>query len=60
MEIPVSERIKPTEPTKHNKSADHLIERPIMTKIHQLRTMDFVADYFIDGYEFRVLIITDN
>ena len=45
---------------KRNKSTAHRLERPHMTRMHQLWSMDFVADQLFDGRKFRALTIVDN
>jgi putative transposase len=43
-----------------NRSAKHRIERFEPVRVHQVWSMDFVADQLFNGRKFRVLTIVDN
>jgi putative transposase len=43
-----------------SRMAAHRLERPEITRVHQVWSMDIVADQFFDGTKFRVLTIVDN
>lgn len=45
---------------RRNKSAAHRLERPEINNLHQVWSMDFVADQLFDGRKFRALTIVDN
>jgi len=43
-----------------SRMAAHRLERPEITRVHQVWSMDIAADQFFDGAKFRVLTIVDN
>lgn len=45
---------------KHNRAAAHRLERLSTGRLHQSRSMDFVADNLFDGRKIRALAIVDN
>jgi len=45
---------------RRNKSAAHRLERPVLTELYQVLSMDFVSDALYDGRKFRALTIVDN
>jgi putative transposase len=45
---------------KRNKSAVHRLERPVLTELYQVLSMDFVSDAVFDSRKFRALTIVDN
>ncbi len=51
--------LRPKRPLR-NRSAKHRIEKIEALRVHQVWSMDFVADQLFDGRKFRVLTIVDN
>jgi putative transposase len=45
---------------RRSKSAAHRLDRIELKKMHQLWSMDFVADQLFDGRKFRALTVVDN
>jgi putative transposase len=45
---------------RRNKAAAHRLERPVLTELYQVLSMDFVSDALFDGRKFRCLTIVDN
>jgi putative transposase len=45
---------------RRKKSAAHRLERPVLTELYQVLSMDFVSDALFDGRKFRALTIVDN
>ena len=46
--------------SRRNKSAAYRLERLEINNLHQVWSMDFVADQLFDGHKFRALTIVDN
>lgn len=51
--------LRPERP-RRRKSAARRMERPEVTTINQVWSMDFVSDQLFDGSRFRALTIVDN
>ena len=49
-----------TKRPRRRKSAAHRMERPEVSTINQVWSMDFVFDQLFDGSRFRALTIVDN
>ena len=49
-----------TKRPRRRKAAAHRMERPEITKINQVWSMDFVSDQLFNGHRFRALTIVDN
>ena len=49
-----------TKRPRRRKSAAHRMERPEISTINQIWSMDFVSDQLFDGSRFRALTIVDN
>lgn len=45
---------------RRKRAAAHRLERPVLTELYQVLSMDFVSDAFYDGRKFRCLTIVDN
>jgi len=49
-----------TKRPRRSRMAAHRLERPEISRVHQVWSMDIAADQFFDGAKFKVLTIVDN